>query len=171
MIHQIKNLQMKSGFLFLLVLILPAILYAKNVPEGKGKCPDKNKISCKKQADPNNIEDFVFMLPSSGNGKACAEKVAFHHAIVNFYKWYLENKDKISTGLSGNNKEKDMIPPFNISWQTLHDYFEVIQKKYAGWVEGIQSVNASESSGASENPPASNNTGNSSSINFSNLAK
>ncbi|MGH2644822.1 MAG: hypothetical protein ACRDE2_12785, partial [Chitinophagaceae bacterium] len=100
---------MRFGLLFLIVLILPAVLYANSVPEGKGKCPDKNKITCKKQADPDNIEDFVFLLPSRDNSNACTEKMAFHQAIVNFYKWYLENKDKISTGLLSDSKGKDMI--------------------------------------------------------------
>lgn len=162
---------MKFGLLFLLALTLPAILYAKNAPEGKGKCPDKNKLSCSKQADPNNIEDFVFMLPSVDHSKVCIEREAFHQAIINFYKWYLENQNKISTGLSGDNKGRDMIPPFNISWQTLHDYFEVIQKKYAGWIEGIQPAVSMENTGSSENSPAPNNSDNTSSINFSNLAK
>lgn len=163
---------MKFGLLlFLLVLILPAFLYADSVPESKGKCPDKNKVSCKKQADPDNIEDFVFLLPASDKGKSCTEEKAFHQAIVNFYKWYLENKGKITTGLSGDDKGKDMVPPFNISWQTLHDYFEMIQRKYASWVEGLPSTISMENSGASDPPPVSNNAGNTSSINFSNLAK
>lgn len=162
---------MKFGLLFLLTLTLPAILYAKSAPEGKGKCPDKNKQSCNKKADPNNIEDFVFILPSPDNSKVCEEKEAFHRAIIYFYKWYLENQDKISTGLSSENKRRDMIPPFNISWQTLHDYFEVIQKKYPGWIEGIQPAVSTENAGIPEDSQTSENTGNTSSLNFSNLAK
>lgn len=162
---------MRFGLLFLLAITLPAILSAKGVPEGKGKCPDKNKLSCNKPAASNNIEDFVFLLPGTDNSKVCAEKEAFHQAIINFYKWYLDNKDKISTGLSGEDKRKDMIPPFNISWQTLHDYFEVIQKKYASWVEGIQPAATVENPGISENLQTSDSSGNTPSINFSNLAK
>ncbi|TAM99353.1 MAG: hypothetical protein EPN39_06815 [Chitinophagaceae bacterium] len=162
---------MKFGLLFLLAFTLPAVLYAKSAPDGNGKCPDKNKLSCNKQSDPNNIEDFVFMLPSVDHSQVCAKKEAFHQAIVNFYKWYLENQNIISTGLSGENKRRDMIPPFNISWQTLHDYFEVIQKKYAAWIEGIQPTVSVGNTGISENSPVSNSSDNTSSVNFSNLAK
>lgn len=152
---------MKFRLLFLLLLTVPGVLYAYEKTDSKDKCPDKNKTLCKRKADPNNIEDFVFLLPSQDKG-ACLVKKEFHQAVVDFYKWYLQNEEKISVGLSGDNKRKDLIPPFNISWQTLHDYFELVQKKYPKWIENpLPSVSsANDPGGTSEN-----------SIDFTNLAK
>lgn len=151
-----------------MLLAAPGLLYALGNTHNKDKCPDKNKSTCKPQSDPNQAEDFVFILPAPAKNGFCVEKQAFHHAIVNFYNWYLQNKDKISAGLSGEQKSKDLIPPFNISWQTLHDYFELVQRTYPEWIEGVQPP-ASAGGGSGNAMPGNNNTGGS--INFNIPAK
>jgi hypothetical protein len=101
-------------------------------------CKSKHKEDCKKKVAVHSIEQFIFMLPhSQAVTRDCNDQEALRLAVVNFYHWYLQNQSRISSGLSQDNKAKDLIPPFNISWLTLHEYFEFIQKKYPEWVTGL----------------------------------
>lgn len=122
-----------------MVCLFPLIALAKSDP---GK--DGNR--CKKKTEKvQSVEDFVFMLPAPSRDKVCKEREAYREAIVSFYKWYRDNENKIMVGLSHENKGKDLIPPFNISYQSLHDYFEFIRSEYPQWVEGVDPVNAGSS--------------------------
>jgi hypothetical protein len=173
---------MKFRIFILLVFLLPAFLYVSGKPGdgNKNKDKDKGKISCKQKAKAQYIANVVFMLPAPAKNNTCQEKKDLHVTVVNFYKWYLQNEDRISSGLSHENKGKDLIPPFNISWQTLHEYFEVIQTKYADWITDIHpnpeipstvisrdADKATVSGGSSAPLPA----GAAPTINFSNMAK
>jgi hypothetical protein len=101
-------------------------------------CKNKHKEDCKKKVAVHSIEQFIFMIPHTrAVNRECIDQEALRLAVVNFYHWYLQNQSRISDGLSQDNKAKDLIPPFNISWLTLHEYFEFIQKKYPEWVTGL----------------------------------
>jgi hypothetical protein len=154
---------------------MPGIVQAYGDPG----CKNKAKDDCKKKENTqnNSIEEFVFMIPGPTSHKNCDYHKTFRMTVINFYRWYLQNENRISSGLSHENKGKDLIPPFNISWQTLHEYFEVIQKKYPNWINDVEAEPSEtsavtsvsdtlekESQGANESTPPS-------AINLSNLAK
>jgi hypothetical protein len=167
---------MKSRTLICLSLLLSFFISASAKPGDGNKDKDKDHKACKKQTKSEHIEDFVFMLPAPVNTySSCLEKKNLHVTVVNFYKWYLQNQDRIAAALSHENKGRDLIPPFNISFETLHEYFEVIQKKYASWVTQITPNAAGAAAAAAPGAaggggqPAGQPDG--STINFSNLAK
>lgn len=117
-----------------LLCCIPALSQA-HVDPG---CKNKHKEDCKQKVTVHSVEQFIFMIPHSrAVNRDCSEQEAMRLAVVNFYHWYLQNQSRISNGLSQDNKDKDLIPPFNISWRTLHEYFEFIQKKYPEWVTGL----------------------------------
>lgn len=169
---------MKSRTFIFLSLLLPLFISASPKPGDGNKDKDKGHKVCKKEAKAEHIEDFVFMLPAPVNTYArCMEKKNLHLTVINFYKWYLQNQDRIAAALSRGNSGTDLIPPFNISWETLHEYFEVIQKKYPDWITQITPV----ATGAPAVMPAprkapqgggsAGGESGTSTLNFSNLAK
>lgn len=168
---------MKSRTFIFLSLLLPLFISASPKPGDGNKDKDKGHTACKKEAKAEHIEDFVFMLPAPVNTYACCvKKKNLHITVINFYKWYLQNQDRIATAMSRENSGTDLIPPFNISWETLHEYFEVIQKKYPNWITQITPAGAGPSattSGPSKSAGGGFTDGevNTSTINFSNPAK
>lgn len=167
------KLVMKFRVIILLFLFsVPAVAYAASDPG----CKDKAKATHKKQPTVHSIEQFVFMIPSASGSSCDDSKEAFREAVVNYYRWYLQNENRISDNLSRENKGKDLMPPFNISWETLHEYFEVITKKYAGWLPSEATAPAEEPGTAYINtdgppPPTDDSLVNGSTVNLSNLAK
>lgn len=129
---------MKLRICLLFFCCLASLTYAYGANGDHDKDKNKDKVKCKKMATDPTIEEFVFILPSPSPQKACAEHKAFRNSVVDFYKWYLQNRDRISAGMAQNSSSKDLVPPFNISWQTLHEYFEYIQKNYTSWIDNIE---------------------------------
>jgi hypothetical protein len=169
---------MKSRTFIFLSLLLPLFISASSKPGDGNKDKDKGHKVCKKEAKAEHIEDFVFMLPAPVNTYArCMEKKNLHLTVINFYKWYLQNQDRIAAALSRGNSGTDLIPPFNISWETLHEYFEVIQKKYPDWITQITPVATGAPAVMSATGKAPQGAGSAggesgtSTLNFSNLAK
>lgn len=168
---------MKFRLLILLFLFgVPILAQAGNDPGCKNKEKDKEKVNDARQnlPDIHSVEQFAFMIPEA-SASNCAEHQAFRSTIVSYYRWYLQNENRISNGLSRENKGKDLIPPFNISWETLHEYFEFIQKKYAGWLPSDATPPVYDPGTAYMNEdgeaPAADSLASGSTFNLSNLAK
>lgn len=121
-------MKIRPGLLCLVVLVcLAAQAWAAPADKDKGKC--------KKPVTVHSVEELVFMLPPCTN--TSVDQDALHDAVVSFYKWYLAHETQINLSLMQDSKDKDLLPPFNISFETLHEYFEVIRKNYADWVDDI----------------------------------
>lgn len=168
---------MKFRVLILLFLFgVPIVAQAGSDPGCKNKQKDKQKAETTQAKQPNihSVEQFAFMIPEATTSN-CAEHQAFRSTVVNYYRWYLENENRITDGLSRENKGKDLIPPFNISWETLHEYFEFIQKKYAGWLPSDAAPQSYDAGTASLNNdkevPVADTLASGSNFNLSNLAK
>lgn len=132
---------MRFRICLILLCCLPGFVHAFGNDHDKDKNDkNKDKVKCKKITVDPTIEEFVFILPSPEPSKSCIEHKAFRNSVVDFYKWYLQNEGKISEGMATGNNSKDLVPPFNISWQTLHEYFEFIQKNYASWINNIEAT-------------------------------
>lgn len=162
--------------ILLFMFSIPLVARGGIDPGCKNKEKEKKKAKTAQEKQPiHSIEQLAFMIPEAA-ASDCAEQKAFKSAVVNYYQWYLQNESRITDGLSRENKGKDLIPPFNISWETLHEYFEFIQKKYAGWLPA-DAPTQNYDSGAdylsdpyAEMPMADSPT-NGSTVNLSNLAK
>lgn len=166
---------MKVRVIIFFLFCLPVLAQASSDPGCKGK----NKEACKKEPKVHSVEQFVFMIPGPSSSNAnCDDHQALRSTVVNYYHWYLQNQDRIVSGLSRENKGKDLVPPFNISWKTLHEYFEFIQKKYAGWLPADAVSQMENPAGTAEVPLEKDAPGaiedtliNSTSVHISNLAK
>lgn len=145
---------MKFRLFILLMCCLPGIVQAFDGGGGKDKDKDKCKerVKCKENTVNPTVEELVFVVPPSpAKNKVCLEKKAFRSSVIDFYKWYLQHENLISAGLAKDNRDKDMIPPFNISWQTLHAYFQFIQKTYPSWIDEIEGSSLESNSGIDYN--------------------
>lgn len=138
---------MRFRICILLLCCLPGIAHAINNGQG-GKDKDKDKAKCKTTTTDPTVEEFVFILPAPAPENNCAKHRAFRNSVVDFYKWYLQNEDRVSAGMAQTDGSKDLVPPFNISWQTLHEYFELIQKNYSCWINNIENTQFSDNSSA-----------------------
>lgn len=137
---------MRLRILLLLLCCLPGLAHAYDHGCDHDKDKVRDTVKCRKATVDPTIEEFVFILPSPSRQNACAEHKAFKNSVVDFYKWYLKNEERISAGMAQDNSAKDLVPPFNISWQTLHEYFEYIQKNYGSWIDHIEINRFEESS-------------------------
>lgn len=162
---------MKFRIIILLLCCLPGLVQASD-GGGKNKEKCKEKVKCKGNRINPTVEELVFVLPSPAKNKDCSEKKAFRSSVIDFYKWYLQHEDQISAGLAKDSRAKDMVPPFNISWQTLHDYFQYIQKNYPSWIEAIEGdpleSNADMNYNATKRAPNEQQPGGTPTLDFSN---
>lgn len=140
---------MRLRLCVLLLSCLPVFAHGLARADDHDHDHSKDKIKCKKASTDPAIEEFVFILPSPK--KSCTSKKAFRTSVVDFYKWYLQNESRISAGMVRDSGSKDLVPPFNISWQTLHEYFEFIQKNYPAWIDDIESDGFGENSATGYN--------------------
>lgn len=128
---------MKIFVFFILLATLPLLSLAdgehcEKHNEDKKQCQTEN---CRPQI--RSIEEFGFMVPPPTSDKPCQEQRQYHRAIVNFYQWYLNNQYAISAGLSHPYKQRDLLPPFHVSYETLHQFYQLIREKYPDWVSEL----------------------------------
>lgn len=168
---------MKLRVLILLFLFgIPILAQAGSDPGCKNKEKNKEKVKNAHNAQPDihSVEQFAFMIPEASTNN-CEEHQAFRSTVISYYRWYLQNENRITNGLSRETKGKDLIPPFNISWETLHEYFEYIQKRYAGWLPADATPQPYDPGTAYLNndkeAPAPDSLTSGSTFNLSNLAK
>lgn len=125
---------MKKRWLLLLLCGMPFFALASVGPGSKDGGGKDGGGKCKHPAA--GVEEFVFMVPEMPAAN-CEGSKAFHKAISDFYKWYLQNENKIRAGLAGTHKSRDLVPPLNISWETLQQYFELIKKNYPNIIHHV----------------------------------
>lgn len=132
---------MKRYVIFILLTALPFLSRADGGNSDKKK--DKGQTQCEKKKGRANlqihsIEEFGFMVPPPSPEKACrSHNKRYHRAIVNFYQWYLNNQTVIVEGLSDPDNQKDLLPPFHVSYESLHRFYVLIRQKYPDWVSEL----------------------------------
>lgn len=95
---------------------------------------NRNNSKNANNTKPVRVEEFVLMFPRVET----AEKVdegELEKAIVDLYKWYLQNETKLNTNdfLKGSGKE--LAFPFKVDPKTLQQYFLFIKKNFPGFSE------------------------------------
>lgn len=100
---------------------------------------NRNNSKSTNNTKPVRVEEFVLMFPRVET----AEKVdegELEKAIVDLYKWYLQNETKLNTNdfLKGSGKE--LAFPFKVDPKTLQQYFLFIKKNFPGFSEDDLSV-------------------------------
>lgn len=141
---KILHLMKKLLFLLMVIIATAASAYASTIiidpnhdekgPKSGEKGGDNadHRNNPKNNSKPTKVEEFVWMLPRE------VEKVdegELEKAIVDLYKWYLQNETKINTNdfLKGGGKE--LVFPFKVEAKTLQQYFLFVKKNFPGLSE------------------------------------
>lgn len=95
---------------------------------------NRNNAKNSNNAKPVRVEEFVLMFPRVETTEK-VDEAELEKAIVDLYKWYLQNETKLNTNdfLKGSGKE--MAFPFKVDPKTLQQYFLFIKKNFPGFGE------------------------------------
>ncbi len=128
---------MKDFLIFILLAALPVVSWADGGHLGKKSKTGCNGKKIQKKHQIQSIEELSFLVPPPSENKKCRFKKRYQRAIVNFYQWYLDNQSVISNGLQEEDNQKDLLPPFHVSYKSLHRFYELIQEKYPNWISEL----------------------------------
>ncbi|MCW3462807.1 hypothetical protein [Chitinophaga nivalis] len=106
-------------------------------PNGGDKNGDNNDNRNAKNNNspkPVRVEEFVLLFPRVERTEK-VDEAELEKAIVDLYKWYLQNETKINKNdfLKGSGKE--LAFPFKVDPKTLQQYFLFIKKNFPGFSE------------------------------------
>ncbi|WP_143304483.1 hypothetical protein [Chitinophaga vietnamensis] len=134
--------------LFLLLVVLAAAASANantgfkfGDNNGGGKNGDNNDNrnnpkppAANNSTKPLRLEEYVLLFPRVENTEK-VDQCELENAIVDLYKWYLQNENKINNNdfLKGSGKE--LVFPFKVDPKTLQQYFLFIKKNFPGFSE------------------------------------
>ena len=95
---------------------------------------NRNNSKSANDAKPARVEEFVLMFPRVETTEK-VDEAELEKAIVDLYKWYLQNETKLNTNdfLKGSGKE--VAFPFKVDPKTLQQYFLFIKKNFPGFGE------------------------------------
>ena len=95
---------------------------------------NRNNSKNANDAKPVRVEEFVLMFQRVETTEK-VDEAELEKAIVDLYKWYLQNETKINTNdfLKGSGKE--VAFPFKVDPKTLQQYFLFIKKNFPGFGE------------------------------------
>lgn len=95
---------------------------------------NRNNTKNTNNAKPVRVEEFVLMFPRVETTEK-VDEAELEKAIVDLYKWYLQNETKLNTNdfLKGSGKE--LAFPFKVDPKTLQQYFLFIKKNFPGFGE------------------------------------
>ncbi|NSL89020.1 hypothetical protein [Chitinophaga solisilvae] len=104
------------------------------VKNGGDNNDNRNNARNNDKSKPVRVEEFVLLFPRVETGEKVNE-AELEKAIVDLYKWYLQNETKINTNdfLKGSGKE--LAFPFKVDPKTLQQYFLFIKKNFPGFSE------------------------------------
>lgn len=137
-----KSLHMKT-LLFMLVVIVTtaASAYATDNDGHKtDKCENPDKPSTEARAavkanvKPSRVEEYVWMLNREENSSSFNE-VDLENAVVDLYKWYLQNETRINSNDYLKGGGKALVFPFKVDAKTLQQYFQFIKNNFPGLSE------------------------------------
>jgi len=88
--------------------------------------PTINKIPT--AIKPSRVEEYVWML----NREPEVEDGELENAVVDLYKWYLQNETRINNNDYLKGGGKSLVFPFKIDVKTLQQYFQFIKNNFPG---------------------------------------
>ncbi len=88
----------KLLFMLILGTVTTAAAFAHNGDKtnNNGDKPDKGA----KAKTATRVEDFIWGLPQSSNKVEKVEEAEMQKAIVDLYKWYLQNETRVNSNIS-----------------------------------------------------------------------
>jgi hypothetical protein len=141
-----KHLHMKTLlFLLLVIFASAASAYAtdndghksekcdnndKPAPTAESKAPAPVKANVKA----SRVEEYVWML-SREESSSTVDEADLENAVVDLYKWYLQNETKINSNDYLKGGGKALVFPFKVDVKTLQQYFQFIKNNFPGLSE------------------------------------
>lgn len=80
---------------------------------------------------PSRVEEYVWMLNREPDNSA-EEDGDLENAVVDLYKWYLQNETRINSNDYLKGGGKTLVFPFKIDVKTLQQYFQFIKNNFPG---------------------------------------
>lgn len=137
-----KYLHMRTLLFVLMVIIASAAsAYATDNDGHKNdKCENPEKPANEGKATvksssvkASRVEEYVWMLNREDNSDV--EDGALENAVVDLYKWYLQNETRINNNDLVKGGGKSLVFPFKIDAKTLQQYFQFIKNNFPGLSE------------------------------------
>ncbi|RPE13937.1 hypothetical protein EGT74_10615 [Chitinophaga lutea] len=120
----------KLLFLLVLGMVTTASAFAGNGEKGFNNGDKTDKGTKAKTA--NRLEEFIWTLPQSARAEKVEENDV-QKAIVDLYKWYLQNETRINNSSSATGDESDnIVAPFKVDRKVLQQYLKFIKKNFPG---------------------------------------
>jgi hypothetical protein len=95
---------------------------------------NRNNPKNTSNAKPVRVEEFVLMFPRVETTEK-VDEAELEKAIVDLYKWYLQNETKLNTNNFLKESGKELAFPFKVDPKTLQQYFLFIKKNFPGFGE------------------------------------
>lgn len=120
----------KLLFLLMLVTVAATAAIAGNGDDrNNGDKPDKGAKA--RSANANRLEEFIWTLPQSKVEKV--DECEMQNAMVNLYKWYLQNETSINSNAVLQGEDQDaVVAPFKVDPKVLQQYLQFIKKNFPG---------------------------------------
>lgn len=143
----------KLLFLLVLVSVAATAAVAKNGGnKNNGDKPDKGAKAKTTSTSANRLEEFIWTLPQSKVEKV--DDCEMQKAMVDLYKWYLQNETRINNSPVGDNHEA-VVAPFKVDPKVLQQYLKFIKKNFPGLNEDDLSDKPATTSTKKKNAPVS----------------
>ncbi|WP_298736477.1 hypothetical protein [uncultured Chitinophaga sp.] len=125
-------------FLLMVIIASAASAYATDNDGHKNeKCENPEKPSSESKAavktttvKPSRVEEYVWMLSREDN--SAVEDGALENAVVDLYKWYLQNETRINSNDYLKGGGKSLVFPFKVDAKALQQYFQFIKNNFPG---------------------------------------
>lgn len=95
---------------------------------------NRNNPKNTNNAKPVRVEELVLMFPRVETTEK-VDEAELEKAIVDLYKWYLQNETKLNTNNFLKESGKELAFPFKVDPKTLQQYFLFIKKNFPGFGE------------------------------------
>ncbi|SHL81998.1 hypothetical protein SAMN05444266_105102 [Chitinophaga jiangningensis] len=83
---------------------------------------------------PLRVEEFVLLFPRA-DAPERVDEAELEKAIVDLYKWYLQNESKVNAGDFLKSSGKELLFPFKVDPKVLQQYFLFVKKNFPGFSE------------------------------------
>ncbi|HVI44410.1 MAG TPA: hypothetical protein VM802_06060 [Chitinophaga sp.] len=95
---------------------------------------NRNNAKTNDKPKPVRVEEFVLLFPRVESTEK-VDEAELEKAIVDLYKWYLQNETKINTNDFLKESGKELAFPFKVDPKVLQQYFLFIKKNFPGFSE------------------------------------
>jgi len=151
--YSLQRMSTMRGFIWMLIPVAALLFTTLSTYANDGhksekctaeKCTDKcdnngDKPAAGKSAPatlkttaikPSRVEEYVWMLNREPDNSV--EDGELENAVVDLYKWYLQNETRINGNDYLKGGGKTLVFPFKIDVKTLQQYFQFIKNNFPG---------------------------------------